>query len=294
MTDERSLKLVANEPAVPDPPLLNPPPKWGEDWTVVKHLNGPCEKGHGDYTAFKMKHRHPQNLPWWTHCPRCDAALQAEMDLNDAAIQGGVTEKQRAHMARVRSANIPTRYQECTLWNWQHGADAQATVWNRVRGYASDFDRALEHGVCVTMFGSPGSGKTHLAIGILRHILDKGGTGYYTSAADLLARIKNTYHREADETEQEITRAVTSVDMLVIDEIGKHGATQHDNSYVFRLFDIRYTHNRPTVFISNSGPKELTDLLGGPMVDRLRENGGLWLPFDWASQRSRRKPKGEE
>ncbi|RCH24570.1 putative istB ATP binding domain-containing protein [Pseudomonas aeruginosa] len=42
----------------------------------------------------------------------------------------------------------------------------------------------------------------------------------------------------------------------------------------------------PTIVISNLKAEELPGALGERCVDRLRENGGIAVRFDWPSKRS--------
>ncbi len=62
---------------------------------------------------------------------------------------------------------------------------------------------------------------------------------------------------------------------------------------MFDILDRRYNDLKPTLVITNL-PKEgtadkpgLDTYLGPRNYDRLRENGGTIIPFDWASERGR-------
>lgn len=231
--------------------------------------------------------------PRWSSCPTCDAELQREVDERDAVIRGGMTERQRAFLMRIREANIPQRFAEATVWNWHHSMDQQHRVWSWARDYCNAYEIVIETGRCGVLLGSTGTGKTHLAIGVLRHILEKGGTGYYTTAIDMLGRIKATYSRGSDESETKVVDMLTSVDLLVVDEVGRQLDTSYEVSQLFRVLDRRSSNLRPTLIVSNLSKLALAEFLGDALLDRLREGGGALLVFDWASQRSTRKPKTE-
>lgn len=227
--------------------------------------------------------------PWWSSCPTCDAEAQREVDARDAEIRGGMTERQRMQAARLREAQIPPRFIDSTVWNWSHPMDQQRRVWHVARDYCSDIVAAIASGRSLVMLGATGTGKTHLAIGVLRHVVEKGGTGLYRTAVDLVAGIRATYHRDAARAEAQVIDELVAVDLLVVDEIGRGLDTVHETAQLFRVLDARYRERKPVVLVTNLSQAKLVEALGEALIDRLREGGGALLTFDWASQRSRRQ-----
>ena len=231
--------------------------------------------------------------PFWSRCPQCDAKMQAEADAGHEAITNMEAVKERAMFEQLRRAGVPPRFWESTVHNWQHGIDAQTRVYRRVRQWLDDIDQSVRFGRSITFVGATGCGKTHLAVGVLREVLRSGGTAAYTTAIDLLSRIKGTYSRDAKESEMQVISEFVDCDLLVIDEVGRQVGTDYDTAQLFRVIDKRSAERRPCIVISNYTAKQLQDFLGANVVDRLAENGGDMLSFDWASQRSRRKPRLE-
>jgi len=241
---------------------------------------------HGDYVAtrWELQPTSPIAPPFWSKCPTCDSEVQRALDA-----RGGAAEKQRAAAMRLQAAGIPQRYLDSTIWNWVHPMDQQEHVWHWARTYCTHFQTALQSGRSGVLLGGTGTGKTHLAIGILRHVIEKGGTGLYVTVMGMLGRIKDTYNAHANETEQKVIDELASVDLLVIDEVGRQLDTNYESAQFFRVLDMRYRSCKPTILVSNLNKAKLTEFLGEAMVDRLREGGGALLVFDWASQRSARK-----
>lgn len=251
---------------------------------------------HGAFTS-RLEHLQPALVgidPFWTRCPTCDGEEQAQADARHAEIMGGVTATQSRIAARIAAAGIPARFREASVWNWQHPMDQQRRVWEWAREYCTHFEIALQTGRCGALIGSPGTGKTHLAIGVLRHILEKGGTGHYVTVMSMLGRIKDTFNARAAETERAVIQDLTTCDMLVVDEVGRSLDSNYEIAQFFRVLDTRYQHLRPTILVSNMTKPKLVEFLGDAAVDRLRESGGALLQFDWASQRSSRKPADAE
>ena len=69
----------------------------------------------------------------------------------------------------------------------------------------------------LVLLGSNGTGKTHLAVGIVRVL---GGAIY--SMYEITTRIRASYVSGAKETELKIVDELASLPMLAIDEIGTH------------------------------------------------------------------------
>lgn len=273
-------------------------------WEVVAVEQRTCAT-HGAYEArIEVLRPQPKRRPWttaawrdstrWSNCPTCDATWAAEAEATDAEIRGGMSAKKRLADERLRRCGIPTRFMESTVWNWNHAMDQQRRVWSWVRDYLNNFDAALQSGRSGAFIGAPGTGKTHLGIGMLRHVIEKGGTGVYCTVMDLLGRIKATFNERAGgETEADVMQLVGSCDFLVIDEVGRSLDSNYEMAQFFRVLDRRYRDVKPTLLLSNLGKAKFAEFLGDAVVDRFREAGGMLYVFDWASQRSTKKIAAE-
>lgn len=255
---------------------------------------------HGAYTATLWEMdpaptpRHGRPLPsylapFWSRCPTCDAAMQREADVRDAEIAGGVTERDRLARARRASLGIPARFVDSTVEGWLAPLDAQRRVLDTVRTWLDRFDVALKDGRCLVFCGPSGTGKTRLAAAALRRVSDRGGTGRYVTAFELVAEVRDSYRRDADRTERQVVDAFVAVDLLVVDEVGRQLETAHEREQFFRVIDARYRELRPTLLVTNLSKGEFAAFVGDAIVDRLREGGGQVLAFDWASHRSTRR-----
>jgi DNA replication protein DnaC len=55
---------------------------------------------------------------------------------------------------------------------------------------------------------------------------------------------------------------------------------------MFDIINTRYDNLKPTLMISNLSLENIKKTLGEQVVDRLREDGGKVLTFDFESQRT--------
>jgi DNA replication protein DnaC len=102
---------------------------------------------------------------------------------------------------------------------------------------------------------------------------------------DLVRKIKETWSRGSDISEQQIIDQFASVDLLVLDEVGIQFGTDTEKLFMFDVIDLRYQRNLPTVLISNLAVEDIANAVGSRVVDRLRENGGKYIAMKWDSKR---------
>ena len=107
-----------------------------------------------------------------------------------------------------------------------------------------DFIRQLEN---ITFIGKPGTGKTGLAISLLRLALTDGYRGRFYTAQDLL---DNLYTSIADRSTSSLLKTIASYDILVIDELGYLTLTHEQINIFFKLIDMRY-HKKSTIITTN-------------------------------------------
>lgn len=124
-----------------------------------------------------------------------------------------------------------------------------------------------------------GIGKTHLLCSLIIERAKDGMRSKYYSEADLMARIQDTYSRNAEETEADIIREMDKAGLLVIDEVGKY--QPRNLSFVQgifgRIIDHIYNGQCYTKAIGIATNLNLADLeihLGGATTDRLRDMCG--------------------
>ena len=88
-------------------------------------------------------------------------------------------------------------------------------------------------------------------------------------------------------TELQALEEFIKPDILVLDEIGMQLGTDSEHLLLFSLLNGRYEELKPTIVISNLTLEEVKKYLNDRIYDRLRENGGGVLAFDWESWRQK-------
>lgn len=141
--------------------------------------------------------------------------------------------------------------------------------------YADNF--SLDNPVGLLLIGNYGTGKSHLSVAITKEIMEKDFTCIFISTPKLMTKIRSTYNKESNFSEDQIIDMLSQVDCLVLDDIGAESVKQGDNnqhtwatSKIFEIIDNRI--GKHTIFTSNYPPEELEQRLGGRNFSRMMED----------------------
>jgi len=247
-----------------------------------------CDR-HGPFESLLWAMVKPSQAPFckpfWSKCPVCNEEIQREQDELAAKARGTSNEAVRIRRL-LEEAGVQARYSSCTLGNFNTALPKQKVAHKWASDYAYKFDQVLESGRSHTLIGNNGTGKTHLCVAIMRHVLLKGGTARYVSCLNLLARFKATFGDRAIETDRVVFADYVMPDLLVVDEIGRHGDSDYDRAALFRVIDHRYQNCKPTLLVTNLPAADYANMMGVSLLDRMREGGGGKITFDFESQRA--------
>ena len=195
---------------------------------------------------------------------------------------------------RLAAANIPKRYQHCTLGNFTVYNESLERAVLQARLVADAFP-AVNRGLLFE--GQPGVGKTHIAVAVLKQAIHTAGAhGLFYDVRDLLRVIRSTYSPAIRTTELEILRPVMQADLLVLDDLGAEKTSEWVEETMNLIVNTRYNERRVTIFTSNyldipeiDDPNSLLSRIGFRMRSRLHEMCAI-VEIDAADYRSTDKP----
>lgn len=226
----------------------------------------------------------------WSPCPGCEEE-EREAERARQARHGRSLEQ----AARLIRAGVPPRFRQAAFDNFLAESPAQREAREAAAAYAADFAEARRLGRCLAFVGAVGAGKSHLAVAVIRRISAAGFSARLSTVGDYFREIKDhSWGPGRDRRESEILAEYAAPDLLVLDEVGVQYGTPAEENLLFTLFNKRYNELKPILVISNEDPEGLCKFLGERSFDRLRENGGLIIPFNWKSFRGRREEGREK
>lgn len=116
------------------------------------------------------------------------------------------------------------------------------------------------------LYGGIGTGKTMAASYIGIKAIKQGLTVRYLYANEIDKRIKSTWGTKM--TEEEAMCPLLKCDVLILDEIGR--VEYSDN--LFKVFDSRYTNNKPIILLGNIDVKNIPSIFGDAIASRIRSS----------------------
>jgi len=195
-------------------------------------------------------------------------------------------EEQKRKISRLMTeSGIPPRFRKCTIEGLIGDSKDIDHARNVAKGYIGGFEKHLSRGTSLYFCGKPGTGKTHLACAIGRELMRIGYSVRYISEYKLTRAIKLTWGQDAERSEDEVTREFIQPDLLIIDEIGVSFSSDADGILFYQVLGGRYECSRPTILVGNLTQEEMVKHFHERVADRMRDNGGATISFNWQSHR---------
>ena len=156
----------------------------------------------------------------------------------------------------MERARIPKRYQHCTLDSYViSGSRGDDHTLARAQWRAKEFVKHFHikpPGTGLLFTGSVGVGKTHLAVGILKKLIQEGGVqGTFCDYRELLKEVQDSYNPSVSITEMEVLRPIFEAEVLVLDELGASKPSEWVWDTVAHILNSRYNDLKTTIITTN-------------------------------------------
>jgi DNA replication protein DnaC len=177
------------------------------------------------------------------------------------------TEDQQKRL--FEAARIPRRFANCSLQNYYPSNPSQFRAFqfavNLVRDYPA-VDRGL------LFIGPVGVGKTHLAVAIIRGLIEKGVPCLFYDFGTLLKEIQDSYNPVSQTSELRILAPVYQAEVLVLDELGASKPTDWVRDTMMQVIGTRYNERKLTIITTN-----YMDARRNPVEETLEDRIGVRL-----------------
>lgn len=225
-------------------------------------LETPCDVQSGNVGGVQQKREGPV----------CDSCFGTGMEI----VPGKGARRCVCRLSELRrrlfeQARVPRRHAECTLSNYQlaNGNVSQMLAFKQAFRLVREYP-AIGRGL---LFAGPvGVGKTHLAVAILRGLVEKGTPGLFCEYGSLLKEIQETYNPVSHTSETSVLAPVYDAEVLVLDELGVSKPTEWVLDTMTHIIGRRYNDKKLTIFTTN-----YTDDRQSPAAETLQDRIGTRL-----------------
>lgn len=140
---------------------------------------------------------------------------------------------------------------------------------SNAKSYAKTFSRDEDRGI--VLYGGTGTGKTHLAVGMLKEIINRGYSGVYYNVTELLNDLRSSYSKDSDLTEHSLLERIHTADIVVFDDVGAEAPSNWVLDRLYLMFNRRYENAKPVIITTNCTRGELKERVGERITSRLYE-----------------------
>lgn len=195
-------------------------------------------------------------------CPLCAGTGWRTAGTDSAVVPCECRQRTRVERA-LAAARIPARYLSCAFTNFdlysERGGPRNESLWNAfgvVQKYLAEYP--LVDGRGLLLMGETGVGKTHLAVALLKGLIEKGADALFVDYQELLKRMQSSYDRTALTPERRVIGPVLDAEVVLIDDLGANRISEWVEDTVNYLLNQRYNEKKPTLLTANLADERMS------------------------------------
>lgn len=214
-------------------------------------------------------------------CPSCQGTGWKHVDNNSVVrceCLGDIEPNER-----IQKLGLPRRFSTVDFDNFRAGNPRENSIeYNALTGamstakkFAEEYPFGAKRGLLFQ--GSPGVGKTHLAIAALKRLAERGFDCIFFDYQTLLQKIRDGYDPAAGASSRETYRAALETEVLLLDDLGAHRVTDWVLDTVTTIINHRYNEEKALIITTNLPVVEMGHkvVLSDTLGNRARVNDSL-------------------
>lgn len=137
------------------------------------------------------------------------------------------------------------------------------------KNYVKNFPEFIKQGKGLLLYGTVGTGKSHMAACIANALIDKGFKVKMTNFETMVNILQSSF-----DGRQEYMNSLNRYALLIIDDLGAERKSDYMQGQVFNIIDARYRSGLPMIITTNLTADEMKkpeDIGNGRIYDRILE-----------------------
>jgi DNA replication protein DnaC len=218
-------------------------------------------------------------------CARCEGS---GFVLSEAGASPCDCQRGAALDAAYRAARIPRKFLAKSLATFSVKSPRQKEIVLAARGFLQTFRGGEQDhpGKGLLLIGREGTGKTHIAVAVLKDVIARGFTGLYWNVPELFLELRRLMNESAELTESDLFDEARRADLLVLDDLGAERSSEYVTDRLYVLINGRYGDDMPTIVTTNRGFDELRTQIGPRIFSRICE---MCVPLEFPEGDYRRQ-----
>lgn len=143
---------------------------------------------------------------------------------------------------------------EMRYWTFENADGSNAKNMEAMKRYAENFERFLNEGRGLLLFGTVGTGKTYAAACIANAVIEKDYTAHMTNFARIADAVSGMF-----DGKQKYFDNLNRFPLLALDDLSAERKTEYMQEIVFKVIDSRYRAGLPLIVTTNLSWQELTN-----------------------------------
>lgn len=215
--------------------------------------------------------------------PERNVYIKACCDCEKQRLINEERQKERLELVKkyraLNEKTLPVEVQGATFYGIVDGtsSDSYINVCERCEKFCRNFQAVKQSGRGIWLYGEFDTGKTYLAVAILKALQNDGVLCVFTTMESILDNLKATYNSSATTTEQSVMANYLTVECLIIDDFSgvktsnRKGVDNWASERFCEIIKRRHDRHLPTVITSRKTIRDLTTdgLLPIEIVDKL-------------------------